>query len=132
MFDGSTKVLVVDDMTTMRKIVSKAIKTLGMEDIMEAKDGAEAWEIINNGENGIQLVISDWNMPNTTGLDLLKRVRADSRFKELPFVLLTAESEAEQVKEAIMAGVDNYITKPFSPDTLREKLEAVYKKRGVA
>jgi len=130
MFAPETKVLVVDDMMTMRKLVSKACKTLGLANITEAADGQLAWQILNDPNSKIQLIISDWNMPNCTGLDLLKRVRKDSRFKDVPFVLLTAESEASQVKEAIMAGVDNYITKPFNAETLGQKLETVYKKRA--
>lgn len=101
---------------------------MGFSNIVEAADGQIAWNLLNDTEQNIQLVVSDWNMPNCTGLDLLKRVRADSRFKSMPFILLTAETEESQVKEAIMAGVDNYITKPFSADTLKAKLEAVYKK----
>jgi two-component system, chemotaxis family, chemotaxis protein CheY len=129
MFDTKTRVLVVDDMMTMRKIVMKACKEIGFESITEAPDGQKAWEVINASEGGpFGLVISDWNMPNCSGLDLLKRVRADGRYKTTPFVLLTAESEAEQVKSALAAGVDNYIIKPFTPDILRTKLEETHKK----
>ena len=129
MFSPDTKVLIVDDMLTMRKLVSKSLKSMGFKEIVEAADGQIAWEILNDSSQGIQLVVSDWNMPNCTGLDLLKRVRADGRLKAIPFILLTAETEESQVKDAIMAGVDNYITKPFSNDTLKAKLEAVYKKK---
>ncbi len=130
MFSPETKVLVVDDMMTMRKLVSKACKNLGLKELTEAADGQLAWQVLNDPASQIQLVISDWNMPNCSGLELLKRVRKDSRFKSLPFVLLTAESEESQVKEAIIAGVDNYITKPFTAEILGQKLEAVYKKRS--
>ena len=130
MFAPDTKVLVVDDMLTMRKLVSKSLKSMGFSNISEAADGQLAWNILNDPSSGIQLVVSDWNMPNCTGLELLKRVRSDSRFKSLPFILLTAETEESQVKDAIMAGVDNYITKPFSAETLKVKIEAVYKKRA--
>lgn len=128
MFDPKTRVLVVDDMMTMRKIVTKACKDMGFDDITEAADGQKAWEAIQAAEPTIGLVISDWNMPNCTGLDLLKRVRADSRFKKLPFILLTAESEGQQVAEAVKSGVDNYIVKPFTPDLLQKKLEETHKK----
>lgn len=127
MFDPTTKVLVVDDMMTMRKIVVKACKDIGFSDITEAPDGQKAWEAIQ-ATPSIGLVISDWNMPNCTGLDLLKRVRADSRFKNIPFVLLTAESEGHQVAEAVKSGVDNYIVKPFTPELLQRKLEETHKK----
>src|SRR4051794_19049436 len=128
MFDFKTKILVVDDMLTMRKIVAKTCKTIGFTDLVEAADGQVAWQILSNPESGIGLVISDWNMPNCTGLELLKRVRADSRLKNLPFVLLTAESEAAQVEEALKAGVDNYIVKPFSGEGLQKKLEDTHKR----
>lgn len=128
MFDPATRVLVVDDMMTMRKIVAKACKDIGFSDITEAADGQKAWEAIQSATPAIGLVISDWNMPNCTGLDLLKRIRADGRFKNVPFVLLTAESEGHQVAEAVKSGVDNYIVKPFTPDLLQRKLEETYKK----
>ncbi len=128
MFDAKTRVLIVDDMLTMRKIVSKACKDIGFTDLTEAADGQLGWDQLNSAEPPIGLVISDWNMPNCSGLDLLKRVRADSRFKSIPFVLLTAESESHQVAEAVKSGVDNYIVKPFTADTLKQKLEDTYKK----
>lgn len=128
MYAPNTKVLVVDDMLTMRKIVSKTLKELGFSDITEAADGQKAWEAIQASAAPFGLVISDWNMPNCSGLDLLKRVRADGRFKHTPFVLLTAESESHQVMEAVKAGVDNYIVKPFTADVLKTKLEESYKR----
>ena len=130
MFSPGTRVLVVDDMMTMRKLVSKTCKELGFTDITEAADGSLAWEVIANANPPIGLVISDWNMPNTSGLDLLKRVRADSRFGKLPFVMVTAEAEQHQIVEAVKSGVSNYVIKPFSADVLKEKLEAVHKKMG--
>jgi two-component system chemotaxis response regulator CheY len=124
------KILVVDDMTTMRKLVIKACKDMGFTDISEAADGAKAWELCLNANPAFDLVISDWNMPNCTGLDFLKRVRADGRLKGTPFMLLTAESEASQVSEAIKAGVNNYVVKPFTGDSLREKVTDTLKKAG--
>lgn len=132
MFDKSIKILVVDDMLTMRKLVGKALKDLGFSNITEASDGAKAWETLNQPDAKFDLILSDWNMPNSTGLDLLKRLRRDSRLKDTPFLLITAESEASQVAEAIQAGVDNYVTKPFNPQTIEQKLEAVFKKRFAA
>lgn len=128
MFDVKIKLLVVDDMLTMRKIVARTCKELGFTDIQEAPDGQKAWEILAAPNANIGLVISDWNMPNVTGLDLLKRVRADGNLKGTPFVLVTAESEASQVAEALKAGVDNYIVKPFTPDGLKKKLEDTHKR----
>jgi two-component system chemotaxis response regulator CheY len=130
MFDQKTKILIVDDMMTMRKLVKKSLSAMGFTDFDEAEDGAKAWVKINE-KSDFNLIVSDWNMPNCSGIDLLKRVRTDSRFKNLPFVLLTAEGEAHQVKEALIAGVDNYILKPFTLDSLKEKLEQVHKKRSV-
>lgn len=128
MFDLKTRVLIVDDMSTMRKIVTKVCKELGFTDFQEAADGAQAFEIISHSNPPIGLIISDWNMPNSTGLDLLKRVRADSRFKKLPFILVTAEAEQSQILEAVKAGVDQYVVKPFNQETLKGKLELAHKK----
>lgn len=128
MFPPNTRVLIVDDMSTMRKIVGKTCKELGFTELTEAADGVQAWEALQNAPAPIGLVISDWNMPNATGLDLLKRVRGDSRFKGLPFILVTAEAEQQQVVEAVKSGVDQYVVKPFTKDDLKAKLEAVYKK----
>lgn len=128
MFDPKTKILVVDDMMTMRKIVMKTCKDLGFTEFVEAADGAAAWTKISEAGSGIGLIISDWNMPVASGLDLLKRVRSDGRYKHLPFLLVTAESEASQVVEAMKAGVDNYVVKPFAPEKLKEKLTEVYAK----
>lgn len=128
MFDPKTKVLVVDDMSTMRKIVMKILKEMGFSDFTEAADGKLAWEAISQAEIPFGLIISDWNMPNCTGLDLLKRVRIDQRFKKTPFILVTAEAESQQVAEALKAGVDQYVVKPFNKESLQTKLESVHKK----
>ncbi len=129
MFSTSIKILVVDDMGTMRKLVKRGLGEIGFTTMEEAEDGQVAWAKLND-QPDIGLVISDWNMPNCTGLDLLKRVRADGRFKSLPFVLLTAEVEAHQVKEALTLGVDGYIIKPFTGDSLRAQLEKTHLKRA--
>lgn len=128
MFDKGTRVLIIDDMMTMRKIVTKACKELGFTDLIDAVDGQKGWEALQSSVPPVGLVISDWNMPNCSGIDLLRRVRADGRFKNVPFVLLTAESESKQVAEAVKAGVDQYIVKPFTPELLQKKLEETYKK----
>ena len=128
MFSPTTKILIVDDMMTMRKLVGKICKELGFTDLSEAVDGAKAWEAVAAANPPFGLIISDWNMPNSTGLDLLKRIRADSRFGKTPFLMVTAEAEAHQVSEAVKSGVDNYVVKPFDKDTLKGKLEAIHKK----
>jgi two-component system chemotaxis response regulator CheY len=122
------RVLVVDDMMTMRKLVTKCCKEIGFTDFVEAADGALAFAELEKANPPIGLVISDWNMPNLTGLDFLKKVRADARFKALPFVLVTAEAEQSQVVEAVKAGVTNYVVKPFTAQILKEKLEAAHKR----
>lgn len=124
--------LVVDDMLTMRKIVSKQLKDLGVTAITEADDGSTAWKALEESvtKNAkLQFIVSDWNMPIMKGLDLLKKCRSDERFKDVAFLMVTAEAEVAQVKEAIVAGVDNYVVKPFTPDAFRDKLNMVFKKR---
>lgn len=128
MFDPNTRILIVDDMMTMRKIVAKACREIGFTDITDAADGALAWQAISEAKPPFGLIVSDWNMPNCTGLELLKRVRGDSRFSAIPFVMVTAEAEKHQLVEALKAGVSNYVIKPFTTELLKEKLEAVHKK----
>ena len=130
MFDLKTRVLIVDDAMTMRKLVSKMCKDIGFTDITEAADGVLAWEVITKASPPLGLVISDWNMPNCTGLELLTKLRADGRFAALPFLMVTAEAEQHQIANAIKMGVDNYVVKPFAQVMLAEKIEAVHKKRG--
>lgn len=122
--DRGIPILVVDDFAAMRKVVKTCLKQLGFENIAEAEDGAKALEKLQSGE--FKLVISDWNMPNMMGLDLLKAVRADSKLAKVPFVMVTAEAQKENVLEAAKAGVSNYIVKPFSADQLKSKLEAIF------
>ena len=128
MFDPKTRVLVIDDMLTMRKIVMKNLKEMGFTNLTEAADGNLGWAVIEAGNPPVELVISDWNMPNCTGLALLKKVRADARFAKLPFIMLTAEAEAPQVKEAVVSGATNYILKPFTAEVLKQKIEQAWKK----
>ena len=124
------RVLIADDMNTMRKLVVRALKEMGIKEIAEFPDGAQAWQAFSSASPQFDLVISDWNMPNATGLDFLKRVRADSRLKQTPFILLTAESEMSQVQEAMKAGVSGYVVKPFTSQSLREKIESCMKVKG--
>ena len=131
MFAPETKFLVIDDFATMRKIIKKVLNELGYTNIAEADDGATAWPVIQEAHTKgepFQFVISDWNMPQMQGIQLLKNCRADARFKDLPFMLVTAESEQKQILEAAKAGVSNYVVKPFNSVTLKQKLEQVYAK----
>jgi two-component system chemotaxis response regulator CheY len=121
--DKSTNVLIVDDYKTMLRIIRNLLKQLEFDNVEEAIDGQEALAKLRAGSFG--LVISDWNMQPMTGLDLLKEVRADARLKDLPFIMITAESKTENVVAAKQAGVSNYIVKPFNAETLREKIEKV-------
>ena len=119
----SLPVLIVDDYQTMLRIIRNLLKQLEFDNVEEATDGQEALAKLRAGSFG--LVISDWNMQPMTGLDLLKEVRADARLKDLPFIMITAESKTENVVAAKQAGVSNYIVKPFNAETLREKIEKV-------
>ena len=123
--DKNIPILVVDDFSTMRRIVKNCLKGIGFQNISEAEDGAVALRKMKEGE--FKLVISDWNMPNMMGIDLLKAVRAEERWKDLPFLMVTAEAQKENVLEAAKAGVSNYIAKPFTPDAFEAKLEAIFK-----
>ena len=125
--DKKMPILVVDDFSTMRRIVKNCLKQLGFENVVEAEDGQAAWGKIQ--ESSFKLIISDWNMPNMMGIDLLKTVRGDARFKGLPFLMVTAEAQKENVLEAAKAGVSNYIIKPFTADMLQSKLEAIFNKK---
>jgi two-component system chemotaxis response regulator CheY len=133
MFSPETRILVVDDMPTIRELVKSQLKAIGFKTILEAADGEQAMQIlISNQAVGtpIQLVISDWNMPKMTGLEFLKQVRASGEWANLPFVLLTSESERDQVTEAILAGVSQYVVKPFAAKVFEEKLKGVWAKHN--
>lgn len=118
------KILVVDDFATMRRIIRTTLKQLGLQNIIEAADGTEALEILRTGN--IDFVITDWNMPKMTGLELLKAIRADAVLKNTPVLLVTAEAEKENVIQAAQAGVNNYIVKPFTAAVLREKILKIF------
>ena len=121
--DKSVNVLIVDDYKTMLRIIRNLLKQIDINNVEEATDGAEALAKLRAGSFG--LVISDWNMLPMSGLQLLQEVRADARLKSLPFIMITAESKAENVVAAKRAGVSNYIVKPFNAETLREKIAKV-------
>lgn len=123
------KILLVDDMGTMRKIIKKIITALGFSNIHEAEDGIPAWKMIQEAaasSEPFEFIISDWNMPGMTGIDLLKNVRGNESTKKLPFLMVTAETEQANVVLAVKAGVSNYIVKPFSPDQLKQKIDKIF------
>lgn len=126
--DLNARILVVDDFSTMRRIVKGILKRLGYREIDEAEDGQMALKRLK--ETRYQLIICDWNMPVMTGLDLLKAVRSDEELKEIPFLMVTAEAKKENILEAIQAGVSNYIVKPFTEEVLSKKLEDIFKSRA--
>ena len=130
MFDTKLKVLVVDDMATVRLVMTQCLMDLGFTDILQASTGQMAWDVLTSAESQIGLILSDWNMPKLTGVELLRLIRGDRRYAKVPFLLVTTESESQRVIEAVKAGVDDYIVKPFTTETLREKLEAVYKRKS--
>ena len=124
--DKKMNVLVVDDFSTMRRIVKNILRQLGFENILEAEDGAAAWEALNR--DNIGMIISDWNMPNMNGLELLKKIRSSEEFADLPFLMVTAEAQQENIIEAVQAKVSNYIVKPFTAETLGQKIEKMLEK----
>ncbi len=133
MFPLDTKFLVVDDFATMRKIIKKVLNELGYTKVEEADDGKTALPMIqaaHEKNEPYQFVISDWNMPGMQGIDLLKACKADPRFKNLPFMLVTAESEQKHILEAAKAGVSDYVVKPFNSATLKAKMERVWAKHN--
>lgn len=134
MFPLDTRILVIDDMPSIRELVKTTLKSMGYKNFQEAVDGEEGLKILqtSSGDQSIQLVISDWNMPKMKGLDLLKVVRSNQQWTNLPFVLLTSESERDQVTEAVLAGVSQYIVKPFSAKIFEDKLKAAYTKHNKA
>ena len=122
--DTNMKILIVDDFSTMRKIIRNILVQLGFKNIIEADDGTTALEVLSKEK--VDLIISDWNMPKMSGLDLLKAVRSNETAQDLPFIMVTAEAQKENILEAIKYKVSQYIVKPFTPETLKEKLEKVF------
>jgi two-component system chemotaxis response regulator CheY len=122
--------LVVDDFSTMRRIIKSVLHEMGYADVTEADDGNTALPLLKAGN--FEFLITDWNMPGMTGLELLKQVRADPRLAKMPVLLLTAEAKREQIVEAAQAGVSGYVIKPFTPVTLKEKIEKILAARAAA
>ncbi|MBI5626126.1 MAG: chemotaxis response regulator CheY [Nitrosomonadales bacterium] len=119
-----TKFLVVDDFSTMRRIVRNLLKELGFVHVQEAEDGVEALKMLRN--DTFDFIVSDWNMPNMTGIELLRSIRADDKLKHLPLLMVTAEAKKENIIAAAQAGASGYIVKPFTAATLDEKLKKIF------
>jgi two-component system, chemotaxis family, chemotaxis protein CheY len=120
------KILIVDDFSTMRRIVKNLLRDLGFNNTQEADDGLTALPMLQNGD--FDFVVTDWNMPGMQGIDLLKAIRADEKLKHLPVLLVTAEAKKEQIVEAAQAGVNGYVVKPFTAGTLKEKLDKIFER----
>ena len=123
--DPNMKILVVDDMSTMRRIVKNILKQLGFNNLEEAENGQEALTKLKADTYGF--VVSDWNMPVMMGIDMLRAIRADEKLKKIPGLMVTAEAQKENLMEAVQAGVSNYVVKPFTAETMQEKINKIFK-----
>lgn len=123
------KFLVVDDFSTMRRIIRNLLKELGFTNVDEAEDGVSALAKLKAG--GFDFIVSDWNMPNMTGIELLRAIRADETLKHLPVLMVTAEAKKENIVEAAQSGASGYVVKPFTAVTLDEKISKILQKQGV-
>ena len=126
--DKNMKILVVDDFSTMRRIIKNLLKVLGFSNIQEADDGNTALPMLQQGD--FDFVVTDWNMPGMQGIDLLRAIRTDDSLKHLPVLMVTAEAKKEQIVAAAQAGVNGYVVKPFTAATLKEKLEKIFERLG--
>ena len=124
--DKSMKILIVDDFSTMRRIIKNLLGELGYSNTSEADDGSTALPMLKGGN--FDFLITDWNMPVMAGIDLLKAVRADDKLKTLPVLMVTAEAKRDQIVEAAQAGVNSYIIKPFTAETLKDKIEKIFER----
>lgn len=122
--DLNMKVLVVDDFATMRRILRNILKQIGFKNIIEADDGKSALKELKKEK--VDLILCDWNMPEMSGIELLKNIRSDNELKGIPFVMVTAESQKDNIVDAVKSGVSNYIVKPFTAETIAEKLNKVF------
>ena len=122
------KILVVDDFSTMRRIIKNLLKDLGFANIQEADDGSTALPMLQQGD--FDFVVTDWNMPGMQGIDLLRAIRADANLKHIPVLMVTAEAKKEQIVAAAQAGVNGYVIKPFTAGTLKEKLAKIFERLG--
>lgn len=123
-YDPNMRVLIVDDFSTMRRIVRNILRQIGLNNVVEADDGTTAWDVLNREK--IDFIVSDWNMPKMTGIELLRKVRSSEQFAEIPFLMVTAEAQQENIIEAAQAKVSNYIVKPFTADTLQQKIDKIF------
>ena len=133
MFPENTKFLVVDDFATMRKIIKKVLVEIGYKNVEEAEDGRPALEALKKAQGSgepFQFIISDWNMPGMSGIELLKACKLDPQMRSIPFILVTAESEQKNIVEAARYGVSDYVVKPFNAQALRGKIDKVWTKRS--
>ncbi|MFC4699906.1 chemotaxis response regulator CheY [Glaciecola siphonariae] len=126
--DKNMKILVVDDFSTMRRIIKNLLKDLGFTNVQEADDGNTALPMLNQGD--FDFVVTDWNMPGMQGIDLLRAIRKDDKLKHLPVLMVTAEAKKEQIVAAAQAGVNGYVVKPFTAATLKEKLDKIFERLG--
>ncbi len=126
-YDKNMRVLIVDDFAAMRRIIRNILRRLGFTHIVEADDGTTAWEILNKEK--IDFIVSDWSMPNLSGIDLLRQVRATGELKDIPFLMVTAEGLQENIIEAVQAKVSNYIVKPFTTEAMAQKIEKIFESR---
>ncbi|MCP3869917.1 MAG: chemotaxis protein CheY [Gammaproteobacteria bacterium] len=124
--DKSMKILIVDDFSTMRRIIRNLLRDLGFTNTQEADDGKTGLPMLQAG--GFDFLVTDWNMPGMTGIELLKAVRADPKLAKLPVLMVTAESKREQIVEAAQAGVNGYVVKPFTAGTLEEKISKIFER----
>lgn len=124
--DKNMKILIVDDFSTMRRIIKNLLRDLGFNNTAEADDGSSGLAMLQNGH--FDFLITDWNMPKMPGIALLKEVRADPTLSKMPVLMVTAEAKREQIMEAAQAGVNGYIVKPFTADTLKEKLDKIFER----
>ncbi|HBA53840.1 response regulator [Syntrophorhabdus aromaticivorans] len=122
------RVLVVDDFATMRKIVKNVLRQINIDNVVEAENGKHALSVLN--DDSIDLIISDWMMPEMTGIEFLKICKGDEEKKKIPFIMVTAEGQKDSVMEAIKSGVDNYIVKPFTPEKLKEAIDKARTRAG--
>jgi len=120
------KILIVDDFSTMRRIIKNLLRDLGFNNTQEADDGQTAWPMLQTGN--FDFLVTDWNMPIMTGIELLKKVRGDESLASLPVLLVTAEAKKEQIVEAAQAGVNGYVVKPFTAITLKEKIDKIFER----
>jgi Response regulator containing CheY-like receiver, AAA-type ATPase, and DNA-binding domains len=123
-YNPTMRVLVVDDFSTMRRIIKNILRQLGFTNVVEADDGTTAWEVLNKDK--IDFIISDWNMPQMSGIELLRKVRKSEEFSDLPFLMVTAEAQQENIIEAVQAKVSNYIVKPFTAEIMKQKIDKIF------